>query len=81
MMTSYDDDVMNVRPWRALVKPARGSWSCRRGAALLLAGQDRREDLQLAAAVRAVLHRQNSSRIHRKTPDQAAPKRPLLSTR
>jgi len=33
------------------------------------------------AAVRAAFHRQRSSRIHRKAPDQAAPDRPLLNTR
>jgi hypothetical protein len=43
--------------------------------------QDRRNDLQLDSAVRAVLQRQRSSRIHRKTPNQAAPDRPLLNTR
>lgn len=41
--------------------------------------QDDGDDLQLAATVRAVLQRQHSSRIHRKTPVQAAPNLPLVN--
>lgn len=43
--------------------------------------QDRRNDLEFAAEVWAVLHPQPSPGIHGNAPDQAAPERPWLNTR
>jgi len=43
--------------------------------------QDYCDYLEQPAAVRAVLHQEHISRIHRKTPDRAAPNLPLLNAR